>query len=96
MRHRGHTHVGIGFHSFIDGVIYSIAFTVSIYTGFLATMGMVLLEFPEGGLLKQLKYLSPGKTHTRAEEEHVRQARGTMEVICQAHLIRKKSNNRAI
>jgi ZIP family zinc transporter len=40
--------VGIGFHSFIDGVIYSIAFTVSIFTGFIATAGMILHEFPEG------------------------------------------------
>ncbi|MEJ2361411.1 MAG: ZIP family metal transporter [Gammaproteobacteria bacterium] len=40
--------VGIGFHSFIDGVVYSITFTVSIFTGVLATSGMVLHEFPEG------------------------------------------------
>jgi ZIP family zinc transporter len=40
--------LGIGFHSFIDGVIYSIAFSVSILTGYVATMGMVLHEFPEG------------------------------------------------
>lgn len=40
--------LGIGFHSFIDGFIYSIAFTVGILTGFLATLGMVLHEFPEG------------------------------------------------
>jgi zinc transporter ZupT len=40
--------IGIGFHSFIDGFIYSIAFTVSVFTGFLATAGMVLHEFPEG------------------------------------------------
>jgi zinc and cadmium transporter len=40
--------LGIGFHSFIDGAIYSIAFTVSILTGYLATLGMVLHEFPEG------------------------------------------------
>ena len=40
--------IGISFHSFIDGFIYSIAFTVSITTGFLATAGMVLHEFPEG------------------------------------------------
>lgn len=40
--------LGIGFHSFIDGVIYSVTFTVSILTGFLATFGMVLHEFPEG------------------------------------------------
>lgn len=40
--------LGIGFHSFIDGFVYSITFTVSILTGFLATAGMVLHEFPEG------------------------------------------------
>jgi zinc transporter ZupT len=40
--------LGIGFHSFIDGFIYSVAFNVSILTGSLATMGMVLHEFPEG------------------------------------------------
>ncbi len=40
--------IGIAFHSFIDGFVYSITFTVSIFTGFLATAGMVLHEFPEG------------------------------------------------
>jgi zinc transporter ZupT len=40
--------LGIGLHSFIDGFIYSIAFTVSVFTGALATTGMVLHEFPEG------------------------------------------------
>jgi zinc and cadmium transporter len=40
--------IGIGFHSFIDGFIYSITFTVSIFTGLLAATGMVLHEFPEG------------------------------------------------
>ena len=40
--------LGIGLHSFIDGMIYSVAFTVSILTGYLATLGMVLHEFPEG------------------------------------------------
>jgi hypothetical protein len=40
--------LGIGFHSFIDGFIYSIAFTVSILTGFLTALGMVLHEFPQG------------------------------------------------
>jgi zinc and cadmium transporter len=33
--------LGIGFHSFIDGFIYSITFTVSIFTGLLAATGMV-------------------------------------------------------
>ena len=40
--------IGIGIHSFIDGIIYSITFTVSIFTGALAAIGMVLHEFPEG------------------------------------------------
>ena len=40
--------LGIGFHSFIDGFIYSITFTVSIFTGVLTAIGMVLHEFPEG------------------------------------------------
>ncbi|GER08691.1 hypothetical protein GCM10007972_26680 [Iodidimonas muriae] len=40
--------LGIGFHSFIDGGIYSITFTVSTFTGVLAAVGMVLHEFPEG------------------------------------------------
>ena len=40
--------IGIGFHSLIDGFVYSITFTVSALTGFLATSGMVLHEFPEG------------------------------------------------
>lgn len=40
--------IGIGLHSFIDGVIYSVAFNVSIFTGVLAAIGMILHEFPEG------------------------------------------------
>lgn len=40
--------IGIGFHSFIDGFVYSITFTVSMFTGALAATGMVLHEFPEG------------------------------------------------
>lgn len=40
--------IGIGFHSFIDGFVYSITFTVSIFTGVLAATGLVLHEFPEG------------------------------------------------
>jgi zinc and cadmium transporter len=39
---------GIGFHSFIDGVVYSISFSVSTFTGVLVAIGMVLHEFPEG------------------------------------------------
>jgi zinc transporter ZupT len=40
--------LGIGFHSFIDGVIYAVTFNVSLLTGVLAAIGMVLHEFPEG------------------------------------------------
>ncbi len=40
--------IGIGFHSFIDGFSYSITFNVDLFTGILATSGMVLHEFPEG------------------------------------------------
>jgi zinc transporter ZupT len=40
--------IAIGFHSFLDGIIYSISFTVSLLTGTLAALGMVLHEFPEG------------------------------------------------
>ncbi len=39
---------GIGFHSFVDGIIYSITFSVSFFTGILAAIGMVFHEFPEG------------------------------------------------
>jgi len=40
--------VGIGLHSFIDGIIYSVTFNVSIFTGAMAAIGMVFHEFPEG------------------------------------------------
>jgi len=42
------TMLGIGFHSFVDGVMYSITFTVSFFTGIMSAFGMVLHEFPEG------------------------------------------------
>jgi len=40
--------LGIGLHSLIDGVIYTVTFNVSILTGVLAALGMVFHEFPEG------------------------------------------------
>jgi len=40
--------IGIGLHSFIDGAIYSITFSVDLFTGIAAAIGMVLHEFPEG------------------------------------------------
>ena len=57
--------IGIGFHSFIDGFIYSVAFTVSIFTGFLATAGMVLHEFPEG-IITYLLLVKGGFKESRA------------------------------
>jgi len=40
--------LGIGFHSLLDGIIYSVTFNVSMFTGGMAAVGMVLHEFPEG------------------------------------------------
>lgn len=40
--------IGIGIHSFLDGMIFSVTFSVSEFTGTLATLGMILHEFPEG------------------------------------------------
>lgn len=57
--------LGIGFHSLIDGAIYSIAFSVSVFTGYLATLGMVLHEFPEG-IVTYLLLLRGGLTEGRA------------------------------
>lgn len=42
--------IGIGAHSFIDGIVYSITFTHSIYTGLLASVGLILHEFAEGAV----------------------------------------------
>lgn len=40
--------IGIAMHSFIDGIIYSVTFSVSVFTGVLSVIGMILHEFPEG------------------------------------------------
>ena len=40
--------VGIGIHSFIDGVIYSVTFSSSIFMGLVAGIGLVVHEFAEG------------------------------------------------
>ena len=34
--------------SFIDGIVYTVTFSVSALTGVLVSIGMVLHEFPEG------------------------------------------------
>jgi len=39
---------GIGIHSFVDGLIYSITFSVSIITGIISVIGLVIHEFAEG------------------------------------------------
>ena len=39
---------GIGIHSFIDGIIYSVTFSVSTYTGIIAGIGLATHEFAEG------------------------------------------------
>jgi len=57
--------MGIGLHSFIDGFIYSITFTVSIFTGVIATFGMVLHEFPEG-IITYLLLLKGGASERTA------------------------------
>lgn len=57
--------IGIGFHSLIDGFIYSIAFNVDVLTGFLATVGMVLHEFPEG-IVTYLLLIKSGFRERRA------------------------------
>lgn len=57
--------LGIGLHSFIDGIIYSVTFSVSIFTGTLAAVGMVLHEFPEG-IITYLLLLKAGFSHRRS------------------------------
>lgn len=57
--------LGIGLHSFIDGIIYSVTFNVSILTGTLAAIGMVLHEFPEG-IVTFLFLMRAGFTKRRA------------------------------
>jgi len=40
--------LGIGFHSFLDGITYSVAFAAGELTGLLIALGLILHEFPEG------------------------------------------------
>lgn len=57
--------VGIGMHSFIDGMIYSITFTASVFTGLLAAVGMVLHELPEG-VITYLLLVKAGFSESRS------------------------------
>lgn len=43
--------IGIGLHSFVDGLVYATAFTIDIHTGVGAVAGLVVHEFSEGILL---------------------------------------------
>lgn len=40
--------VALGFHSFVDGLIYEATYHAEVFTGSLATAGLLLHEFPEG------------------------------------------------
>jgi hypothetical protein len=54
--------VGIGLHSLLDGVIYSVTFNVSVFTGVVAAIGMVLHEFPEE--IGSLRFSGRSDIHT--------------------------------
>ena len=38
----------LGFHSFVDGLVYEATYHAEVFTGSLATAGLLLHEFPEG------------------------------------------------
>ncbi len=40
--------IALGFHSFVDGLIYEATYSTEAFTGSLATAGLLLHEFPEG------------------------------------------------
>lgn len=40
--------VALGFHSFVDGLIYEATFHAELFTGWITTAGLLLHEFPEG------------------------------------------------
>lgn len=46
--------VGIGFHSFVDGILFSIGFSIDERTGLIIAPGMILHEFIEGALIYKL------------------------------------------
>lgn len=54
---------GIAIHSFIDGVIYSVTFSVATLTGILAGTGLVAHEFAEG--IITFSFLIKGKVAPR-------------------------------
>ncbi|HBS33077.1 MAG TPA: hypothetical protein DEA40_15285, partial [Parvularcula sp.] len=40
--------IALGFHSFVDGLIYEATYHAELFTGTIATLGLLLHEFPEG------------------------------------------------
>ena len=40
--------IALGFHSFVDGLIYEATYHTEVFTGYIATLGLLLHEFPEG------------------------------------------------
>lgn len=40
--------IALGFHSFVDGLIYEATYHAEFFTGAVATLGLLLHEFPEG------------------------------------------------
>jgi len=68
--HRRHTlgvisFLGIGFHSLLDGVIIGAGFVDSSVTGLIATVGVIMHEFPEG-LSMMAILLHAGLTRAKA------------------------------
>ncbi len=57
--------LGIGFHSLLDGVIIGAGFADSAVTGIIATVGVIMHEFPEG-LSMMAILLHAGLTRARA------------------------------
>jgi len=56
---------GIGIHSLVDGVVYTVTFNASLLTGVLAGTGLVVHEFAEG-VITYLVLLEGGVTERRA------------------------------
>lgn len=40
--------IALGLHSYLDGIVYETTFHKEVFTGWLATVGLLLHEFPEG------------------------------------------------
>ncbi|WP_254525507.1 ZIP family metal transporter [Natrinema caseinilyticum] len=56
---------GIGIHSLVDGVVYTVTFSVSLVTGVLAGTGLIVHEFAEG-VITYLVLLKGDVTERRA------------------------------